>query len=317
QRPLLLSPSIGQSTPADISPARTQLSKTTSYTRVLTSRAQLMAWRAAASGSRPRRQAAEAAAAAVAPRPKLARGEQKKGTGRGAGSGDTSFEAEITMMQMMRQLPGSLWDFSLVPGGHLAVGAAVEAATTYAERRKEKGGKTMGPPHLHVGVDFFVEMGQDDKAEGEHKVILTDFRYFIDVIAFAEHACQFVGGLSLSLIDVIDMQNFGDILSYCNVKKAYAEQGQPERWKLHLMFNSLASSPEAKHREDHINAIREGYPELPIKLQQGTQIADIRRAVVDALRAAGAQQIFGAPPPSGLKRQIQAALRARQQLPEG
>ncbi|CAK0790667.1 unnamed protein product [Prorocentrum cordatum] len=143
----------------------------------------------------------------------------------------------LNSAQMIRQLSGSLRDFFLAPGGHPAVGAAVEAGTTCADHTKEKGGKTTGPPHLHARMDFFVEMGQNDKAEGERKATLTDVRY---------------------PIDVMDMQNFGDTLSYFKVKKARAEQGQPERWKLCLASNRLASNPWTKRWEDQINAIREG-----------------------------------------------------------
>ncbi|CAK0852554.1 unnamed protein product, partial [Prorocentrum cordatum] len=213
-----------------------------------------------------------AAAATLAPRQKQPRGGPKEAVGKESGPGDHNDEEIMPMQkltldnaQMIRQLSGSLWDFFLIPGEHSAVAAAVAAGTTYAEQAKEKNNKDLGPPHLHIGVDFFLEMGLNDKAEGANKTILTEFR---------------------TLIDVLGMQGFGGIVSYFKVKKAYSE--------------------------DQINAIREGNQGPHVKISRTTQIGDLRKAIVDTLRAAGAEQIFGAPPPSGLERKVQAALRARQ-----
>ncbi|CAK0844119.1 unnamed protein product [Prorocentrum cordatum] len=234
----------------------------------------------------------EAAAASLEQRQMQARGGQNKATGREHGSGDATLDSA----QVMRQLSGSLWDFFLIPGGLPAAAAAVAAGTTYAGKTKEKGAKALGPPHLHIGVDFFLGVGVNDKAEGGQEVILSDFRL---------------------LIDVLGMQGFGDIVRCFKVKKPYSEAGQPERWELYLMFNNLASSPWNDKWGEQTNAIREGNQEVPVKISRAHQIGDLRKAVVETLRAAGAEQIFGAPPPSGLERQLQAALRARQQLMEG
>eukprot|EP00959_Pyramimonas_sp_CCMP1952_P423064 8862198-Pyramimonas_sp.AAC.1 len=81
---------------------------------------------------------------------------------------------------MIRQLSGSLWDFFLIPGEHAAVAAAVAAGATYAEKAKGKNSKDLGPPRLHIGVDVFLEMGPNDKAEGTNETIQTELRLLID-----------------------------------------------------------------------------------------------------------------------------------------
>ncbi|CAK0898486.1 unnamed protein product [Prorocentrum cordatum] len=133
-------------------------------------------------------------------RHKLDRGDSKRGTGRGAGTGDTSFQAEITTRQ--KHTLNNAQTVRQVPASlwdsFLASGdhPAADADVATGTTYAECTKETSGKT-----------MG------GECKASLTEFRY---------------------ITEVTDKQNFGDILSYFKVKKAYAEQGQSQRWEIRL-----------------------------------------------------------------------------------
>eukprot|EP00959_Pyramimonas_sp_CCMP1952_P252518 5276026-Pyramimonas_sp.AAC.1 len=107
---------------------------------------------------------------------------------------------------MIRQLSGSQGGRFLIYGGYSAVTAAEAADTTYAEKAQEKNCKDLGTPHLHIGVDFHLETGLNDRSDETNKTILKE---------------------DCSLTHVTGMQGFGDIATYIKVKKAYSEGGQP------------------------------------------------------------------------------------------
>ncbi|CAK0897362.1 unnamed protein product [Prorocentrum cordatum] len=193
--------------------------------------------------------------------------------------------------QMLRLVSGSLWDFFLAEGDNKPVEAAAEGGINYAEEVKSKGSKEMGSPHLHTGAEFFLELAKSDQISGETKDILTQFA---------------------ELIEVMNREEFADSLSYFRVKKAYTEPGHTQKWKIHIMFNPLSPSPWTHKLKGEANALRVGNEKAEIEF--GTfGVQDLRQATCRALKVLQAQQIFGAPPPSALERQLQAALRARQQ----
>eukprot|EP00959_Pyramimonas_sp_CCMP1952_P240481 5025726-Pyramimonas_sp.AAC.1 len=67
---------------------------------------------------------------------------------------------------MRRKVSGSLWGFLLAPGENAAVGAGAESVT-YAGRAEEEGAKQLGPPRLHIGIDFVMGQSRSDKLRGD------------------------------------------------------------------------------------------------------------------------------------------------------
>ncbi|CAK0892118.1 unnamed protein product [Prorocentrum cordatum] len=149
----------------------------------------------------------------------------------------------------------------------------------------------MGPPHLHIGIDFFMELSRPDKLQGKHQTRLEEFRM---------------------LTEFTSMNDFGDIVSYFQVKKSYAVSGQAAKSNVCLISNSMAAFPWSAHWQEQPNAIRTGSQEAEVQLGKYT-LADLQRVTVTAFNEQGAEMIHGAPPLPGLERQTQAALGARQE----
>ncbi|CAK0874319.1 unnamed protein product [Prorocentrum cordatum] len=170
-----------------------------------------------------------------------------------------------------------------VKGWNDSLAAADVSGVNYAGEVKAKGSKEMGSPHLHTGAEFFLELAKSDQISGETKDILAQFA---------------------ELIEVMNKEDVANILSYFRVKKACAGPGQTQKWNIHIMFNPLSPSPWTQKLTAEANALRIGSEKTDIEI--GTfGVQDLRQATCRALKVLQAQQIFGAPPPSALERQLQ------------
>ncbi|CAK0830988.1 unnamed protein product [Prorocentrum cordatum] len=252
-----------------------------------------MAWRAgAAKGGIPRSQTMDVASSAAQIPAKQPRGGQRKVSGNsrgsddnapGAGHGETVLMQKLSLSaaQMVRMMPGSMWDFFLTEGGLEPIEAAAAGGANYAEEVKTEGSKVVGPPHLHIGVEFFPGMAKAQTLEGEATRIIQELGQLIVMVPMEVrgHPSLFQGGESLPR----------------------ARPTQPTRWNIHIVFNPLNSTPWTKNWEGDSNHIRQGNTEELVTLGQ-LSVQDLRVATRRVSKLMKAEQMHGAFPPTALER---------------